>query len=486
MSGAAVEPRCSRRQEFCLSVPERAQGNERIRISRSACLCGILVLVLLAATEMYEWLGEYNQAEWFFAGGFGLLLIGSCRWALRLHWLSPVTIYMFVFWIFHFGLIFPVALVPEILDELPEWIVSWLSQSDVSFAGLLCLLYLASFSFGILSCWRQKRPMQGVGKDIEPCHLAVTGWAVLLLGFMVMAASVFTHGLRVFWLSYDEFFLVHNAFSWSIVVMAYGLLLQIAGGRPTRAVMVTSLWSYVPVVLLAFLAGARTAPLFTFSVLLALLISRGLRVPSAAICVGVALLLCAIATVREFREVGVLSTLEAAGTIEVQSPVSGIVELGGSLAPVVATIDYMRNSSFFFGETYLYPFVRQFQRLAGLPRADEHSEPKFIAETINDIYGSIGYSTVAEAFANGGAIGVILFAFLWGASLSCLDRMSNTPYGLAVLGAVLIPMLINVRNSFVYVPAWILLGLIPLAVSWILDKQGANPRIGLSKSKQTP
>jgi hypothetical protein len=465
-----VASQVPKRERLGGSVRAGSQDPLRGRVLALATFSGLAALALLAVAEMYEGLGAYPQAEWFISGMLGLLIIGVHRWILRVQWLSPALMYMFIFWAFHFGLVFPAAMIPGVLDNLPEWTIGWLSHGDVSLAAVLCLLFLMSFCCGFAVVLRTKRPAAGRSEVERSRHLCATGWIVLVIGFGFMVANIMAHGIGVFWLSYDEFFLLHNVFSWSIVIMAYGLLLQIAGGRTMRAVMVTSLWSYVPFALLAFGAGARTAPLFTVTVLLTLLAKRGLRVPGLGVCLGIAVLLSVTATVREFRGVGILSTLETAGQIEVQSPLSGIVELGGSLAPVVATIDDMRNADFFFGETYVYPFVRLLELLAGRTRPDEYSDPRFVAATVADVHGSIGYSTVAEAYVNGGAVGVILFAVLWGAGLSLLERTDDTPYGLAVLGAVLIPMMINVRNSFIYVPAWIFLGLFPLVISWVLER----------------
>ena len=90
--------------------------------------------------------------------------------------------------------------------------------------------------------------------------------------------------------------------------------------------------------------------------------------------------------------------------------------------------------------------------------------------------GQIGYSTVAEAFANWGTVGVVLFAGLWGIALGILGRISGNAYGLPVFAVVLLPMIINVRNSFVYVPAWIFLGMMPILIARILRRRS----LGLS------
>jgi hypothetical protein len=106
------------------------------------------------------------------------------------------------------------------------------------------------------------------------------------------------------------------------------------------------------------------------------------------------------------------------------------------------------------------------------------TDPRFIGEFMNRQYGSIGFSTVAEAYANGGSAGVVLFAIAWGALLGWLERFGGTAYGRALLGVVLLPMLFNVRNSFIFVPAWVGTGLAVVAVAYVLRGKAPDSEEG--------
>ena len=162
--------------------------------------------------------------------------------------------------------------------------------------------------------------------------------------------------------------------------------------------------------------------------------------------------------------------------IGARAPLEGLTELGSSLAPVYAVIDseHSWGRQYFFGETYLLPFTRVWERLAGVERNDPALDPRFIANFTNRHYGSIGFSTVAEAYANGKTAGVALFAAAWGLLLGWLERFGGRPYGRACLGAFLLPMLFNVRNSFVFVPAWAGAGLAVVAVAFVLAGVGPD------------
>jgi hypothetical protein len=98
-------------------------------------------------------------------------------------------------------------------------------------------------------------------------------------------------------------------------------------------------------------------------------------------------------------------------------------------------------------------------------------DKRLIATQVDLAYGSIGYSTVAEAYANGGVVGVVLFALLLGAVLGGFESRWRGPYGQAALAVFLIPVMINIRNSFIFVPAWITMGMLPILLARILRKR---------------
>jgi len=198
---------------------------------------------------------------------------------------------------------------------------------------------------------------------------------------------------------------------------------------------------------------------------------QGVRLPRFLLIGGAILVLIMTATIRDYRLTGLSTTLGSSTALSIRDPVTGMTELGGSLCPVIVTVDYMRENRPFFGETYVYPFYRSVAKIIGFDPGSPISDRRFIAQHITQIYGAIGYSTVAEAYANGRLIGVALFAAAWGMGLSFLMKRASSPYGVALLAVVLIPMMSNIRNSFIYVPAWIFVGALPLAFLYIIRFQ---------------
>lgn len=403
---------------------------------------------------------------WFATGAVSLFLIWLLKYLLKLDWLNPVLIYAVVFWVFHFGLLFPASISPEVLSTLAPWARTWIDQPETRLALVAAVLFLTSYMLGILSAYRQKPFLLDTPiEDGNAPGLIAVGWMLIGLSILMVLIAIVDLGWRILLRSYSDFYVVHNSFSWPIVIMATGIMLQIAGGRDTSAILKTLGFLFVPLIIPVTIAGARTAPLFSSIAIVSVSTLRGFRIPLRILVPGVLLLLLLIATVKDVRQQGVEAIVSQSRQIEVQDPLAGLAELGGSLRPVSASIDFIRGrGALFYGETYVFPLTRQLERFSGT-RGTVLTDERFIAATINRLYGSIGYSTVAEAYVNFGAIGVALFAFVWGVCLGWLTSHAKTPYRIAVLAVILIPMLINVRNSFIYVPAWVFFGLMAIALA---------------------
>jgi oligosaccharide repeat unit polymerase len=432
----------------------------------------VLLAILGAVTASSFFSIETNESLmrviWFMTGATGLLIIWLLKQTMQLDWLMPPVVYAFIFWAFHFGLLFPASISLSVLDTMNPWTKAWIDQPDTISALLAALLFLISFAVGVLLFYRDNQAMAKLTDSDKSPELIRVGWALIGIGLLFILAAVINLGWRIFLGGYQSFYSVHNFFSWPIIIMATGFIIQIAGGQERQAILRSLLFLFTPVIVPVLIGGARTAPLFSMAAILSMLGMRGFRLPLKLLIPATVLLLIITATVKDIRQQGMENLFNQGTGIEAQDPLSGLTELGGSLRPVSASLDYIRKrGDFFYGETYIFPLTRQIERFTGT-RGTVLTDERFIAARVNQLYGSIGFSTAAEAYVNFGILGIILFAFGWGAILGWLTGWATTPYRLALLAVLLIPMFINVRNSFIYVPTWIVLGLLPLTVAYLL------------------
>lgn len=433
----------------------------------------IAILLAVVLTPSLHETGGLERAAWIGCSLVAAGLVAVVKWRFALTWLSPPIVYGWVFWLFHFGLVFPAAIVPRTLDIYPEWAVEWLYYPESGKAAVLAGQFLAAFLAGWMVS--QRRSTEQLGEAAEASHgapeLVYLGWWVVAAGGFWVVRGVARYGVSVFSRGYDDYFPIHFDFSWALFVVAFGLVLHLAGGRGPRATFGTMAWAYLPLAALSFLAGARTAPMATATVLFVVLGYRGFRLSRTRLVAGVLIALAGIAFVQQTRGFGLEDADYWVAVREAADPLSGMMELGGSLRPVSAAVNYIdvEHRSLLRGGSYVYPVVRIVGQILGSDDGEPEDEPRLIASHFAWLYQSaMGFSVVAEAYVNGGTVGVFVFALLWGALLGLVMSRIRGPYGLALLAAVLLPMVVNIRNSFIFVPGWLFWGCATLLVGRLL------------------
>jgi hypothetical protein len=90
--------------------------------------------------------------------------------------------------------------------------------------------------------------------------------------------------------------------------------------------------------------------------------------------------------------------------------------------------------------------------LPGLQTTAAADDMRIMNVLVTDRVGPIGFSPVAEAYRNFGAVGVVLVLGLLGAGVAAIDRIANRGLAVLAIAILYVPLLINIRNSFVSVP----------------------------------
>ena len=434
-----------------------------------------------------DMLAGYDYLLWALVGGTGLVLIVTFARSSAGGWLSPAAAYLSVFWLFHFGFIFTASFASGTIDELPDWARDMILAPETTRSAFLAILFMACVWLGAdLSV-----AGDGAQEDLDSEHrsepeLLRVGWWVIGIGTGLSVFAIAELGLGTFFGSYDVFFEQSDIVLAAILVLANGLFLLLDGGLPVRAVIKTALVTYVPIAALCLVAGSRTAPMFSAVGLAVALRLRGVRFSAAALAIAAVGALVTIGVLQQIRERGIALAVSGGSNQVAENPVlSGVTEMGGSLRAVSASLQWLEGRELFHGATYALPFIRSAEKLSGIEPLPPKDDPRFIAEQISQVYGPIGYSTVAEAYVNFAEWGVAVFALGWGLALGALTRWTSRQLGLALMGAVLVPMLINIRNSFIFVPGWIFIGVAPI----FLARQIAlrrKPQVTVAAASTTP
>jgi hypothetical protein len=171
---------------------------------------------------------------------------------------------------------------------------------------------------------------------------------------------------------------------------------------------------------------------------------------------GILVALSGIAALRVIRqsEIAALPIREL-----ISSPLDGVIEMGASLRPVVETVRWGNaGDGFALGATYWAPFDRVVSRLLG-NSTPVGSDDRVMNVVVTNRVGAIGYSSAAEAYRNFGLAGAFGVHLLLGMFLGRFERPESDTLRLVVGGVVMYPLLIHIRNAFIFVPVWIGYGL---------------------------
>ncbi len=400
---------------------------------------------------------------------------------------SASAIYLFVLWLFHFGLAAVYGLGLPIGSATLANMSVWFYTPYTKEALILTGMGVVSCGIGILTAllWGTKRarsvpaPISLEGASIDRAFL-VTGFTLVLVsvcGWFLIAARA--GGVGIFFGSYETFLAVVGE-SIALTLTYYGInvgMVFLAAARPARlrrvAFVIFCLWG-----LIALPLGLRGEVLFPG--LTALIIMAKRRPPfsaKVAFLLGL-LLLSSIAALREVRQVGVQNV--GATTVSA-SPLDALTELGSSLRPVSEVV-YWRatGDQFIYGASYWAPFDRALAKVVPgrdwkLPPAEEDPRVLGSLATMRGD-GAIGFSVVAEAYRNFGPVGVCAIMALIGLLLGRLDLWPPTVGRQVLLGVILVPMLIEVRNDFTAVPFQILEGCVVVYVILSIARTIARAR----------
>ena len=383
-----------------------------------------------------------------------------CQRTLRLDWLSPAMVYLYVFGGFHLGLVVPWSLGINSATP-PGWLLKYGVTPALTLVIVALLAYQAgaylSVSRGAASADVRTPPL--LRSNTELFHL---GLIVAAIGFAFFVWGVRSIGIQRFLqASYiDTFRLVREhdprLFVTSLTVAPIGLYLA-AACAPRRHFR----WVAAPALLwtaVILFIGFRSFALVAFITCLAVLKKRGFHLPRYVYALGLITVLVAIPIVRSMRDSS-LTNRSVSKAIATVKPLAAIEEMGGSLEPLVHTIRLMENESYRWGRTYWLALQRvvpsvssQWKGARYIPLEDlppTHWVTRLAASWKYNHYGGIGFSAVAEPYMNFGVAGVAAYFLVLAMALVWADRFDGSrPTRLAMWATVLGPLLLTTRGAF--------------------------------------
>jgi oligosaccharide repeat unit polymerase len=369
----------------------------------------------------------------------------------------PSTAYLVLFGLFHGGLLLSVAVRGP--DAFTAYDASWLYTGytaeavRLSVVGMVVFTLCAELSGGPGE--PRTRPANApVGR------YAFVGLGVEFAGLVIFAGAVTrAGGLDVISGGYPVFLQANESnglLGYGTLLIGMGAMLAIVSAGRARIAAWVGFGGYAAV---AFLIGTRGAVLFLLLALLVVEARVGRRIRPLWTVLGLPCVLALIGLVRTTRlpdGAGASSGLWAV-------PFDAIAEMGHSLRPTVVVLDWHAfGDQFRYGLTLIAVPLRFVEGLTGWRGGPPLRDDRMFNVEVLDRTGPIGGSPVAEAYHNAGLIGVVLFFGIVGLALGWLERRPRDALGAVTVGIMLLPLLMQTRNSFAPVPVQLALGVLLL------------------------
>lgn len=402
--------------------------------------------------------GDDRAAALAATASFALVAATGLR-TMRLHALSPAMLYLWAVAAFHLGLAAPWA-----LGLAGEDIPLWLLAHRVDASLTLLIVALACYQLGLtLAVWRGPvRDNETAGRMLHNLVMYRCGLATAAAGLALLVAGAWVIGVeRLAQATYFESYRLTQLydprlFISSLQVFPMGLYLAAAAAPSRRMAWIAALgllWS-----LAIFALGYRGYALTPAFTMLAVLHKRGFRLPRTAWAAGFAALVIAIPAARSLRDNPLAQRSLADIAVDVQ-PLEALIEVGGSLRPLVHTLELMENEPYRLGYTYWQAVEMVLPNLALNWEADGYTPVEKLPPSLWmarlaapwHYYhgGGLGFSAVAEPYMNFGVPGVMVFFTLIAAGLVRCDRLDGLrPTRVAIWAMALGPLLWTARNAF--------------------------------------
>jgi O-antigen polysaccharide polymerase Wzy len=415
----------------------------------------VVALAVLIATGLPADNSSINQVAFGFGATWLLCLIVLVR-SPKGGIFRASVVYLVVFGLFHGGLVVQLAVrgPSALLDDDSNWIYG----GQLPEAIRLCTLGMVAFTLGVeLGAGRRALSPPEVGADSTVNAVGRTGVAALLLGAILFALTLVQAGGPGLISGGYETFLEDagndTPLSYGTTLIAMGSVLAVAAGGRARLIGWLTYLAYAAV---AFPLGTRGTVLFPLMAMLVVECRRGRRPSWRSTVSGSLAVLVLIGIVRETRTAGFAVV---ASENVLAAPLSAIAEMGYSLRPTVAILDWQAEGNpYADGVTLVAVPLRLAERLAGVTSSEP--DERLFNVKIQDLEGPIGGSPIAEAYYNFGEWGVPFLMSGFGLFIGVLERRRRTMIADAALGALLFPLVVQVRNSFASVPADIGLALL--------------------------
>lgn len=389
-------------------------------------------------------------------------LFASAQLSVR-KWQSPIVLLLLALLLFHLPIALfrvvnlPFATLRQV--QITTWLEGASYQRALELLVIVCLAYVAGAALLLTIRGRRSIKVKRVRCAEYDAHvIGAAGGLMLLAGVGLWATFiVLSLGFGGFFSSYDQYveFTSHLPIGWANVLIGFGLAIAAAGrASPLQR---AGLLAFSIFAVLALKLGLRGEVLFPALAAVAVHARVASRPAFRRWLILALLLLPVLTLVSQTRGEGRRAPLSA---WDMFNPTDVLIETGSTVRLPLEAIQFQWSGGEVGALQVLSDSVRfMASNLVPLPNADD--PPERIGLKLNARSGGpsgIGSSPVAEFYLSGGAWLLLLYGLTVGICVAVLDGLDTSPWENALVGVVLFPLLVSVRNEFVFVPYHVLAG----------------------------
>lgn len=323
--------------------------------------------------------------------------------------------------------------------------------------GLIAIMaYTIAASLGTIGEESITKRLSNTKKDdsnLEAKYAVWTGYFLLIivLFYLLFQIAIGKISFSMDYSSYREKIVnASNIYHYILIIYSVGIAYIISTGDKRE--MKLGIVLYACSAIIFFLTGNKGEVLYATLACIGASQYRGFKIKPSLILFIFFLLFIFIPFITEARQSGVLGGLNKLGF----SFTDSFAEIGMQLRLNVYILEQFVSGSrdFINGFSYFNPLVNIIDNL--IPFVNLRLTPP-AGFNFNEIFPGYGFNQVAESYANFGVIGILIFFFVMGFTISKIESKKMSPLNLAYFTSI-VSVLINVtRNSFAFVPGQILL-----------------------------
>ena len=423
---------------------------------RSRILIAILTAIVSIALFLYAPAARSNLYSVCISLMSAVCIYVNVKFSVRGLW-SASSIFIIIFWCFHFGVILSNAVginISAVTGNDIFW--QWIDSPFYTKAEGLALIGLAAFSAVTLLRSNHLPPEEN--EDLTPSRyyrpLEILAYLLLLGGIggwlYVMLSMGGISALFAGYAFYLKF--IEDYASISIIYWAIGVGLALLGVVNEWKKIRTGIILFLMWGLIAFVMGLRGEVLYPASAFLVTYARQAKLPQNVRLLIVPIILLSLISFVRVFR-------VDETVNSDSFNPIYGLLELGGSLQTVVIAEEWISDGTdhFRYGETLIAPFDRMLDRVILASRPDAEKDFRLMNVAMGERNGPYGFSPVAEGYMNLGAAGVMILMSLLSLLLNYFDSQPPGIFTDPLTGGITFILFTFIRNSFSHIPGQSLL-----------------------------